>query len=66
MIPSANRPEESYVVVSHPTTTYSLEVENDIIRKMTDGLKAMEQFIFKVVNTERYKHPFITGIMVLS
>jgi len=57
MIPSANRPEETYVVVNHPTKTYSLEVENDRIRKMTDGLKAMEQFIFKLVNTERYKYP---------
>ena len=57
MVPNTNRAEETYVVVSHTTETYRLEVDNDRIRKMTDELKAMEQFIFKVINTERYKYP---------
>jgi len=43
-------------VVSHPTFTYKLLPESNRIMGNVDGLLAMEQFIFKVIFTERYDY----------
>jgi hypothetical protein len=43
-------------VISSPTNTYNLNTDTNRIRSSVDGLKAMEQYVFKVVNTERYKY----------
>jgi hypothetical protein len=55
MIP-ANGNVREIKVISHPTNTYNLNTDKNRIRSNVDGLKAMEQYVFKVVNTERYKY----------
>jgi len=43
-------------VVNHPTFTYRLLPESNRIMGNVDGLLAMEQFVFKVIFTERYDY----------
>lgn len=40
----------------HPTNTYRLQHKESRITKHVDGLEAMEQCIYKILNTERYKY----------
>lgn len=39
-----------------PSRTYKLNLEKNCIQGFTDGIKAMEQAIYKILNTERYEH----------
>lgn len=39
-----------------PTRTYKLDFKNGRISGMTDRLGAMEQVIFKILNTNRFEH----------
>jgi len=55
MIPSRETAQEIRVITS-PTNTYRLQVNENRITKHVDGLKAMEQCIYKILNTERYKY----------
>lgn len=36
--------------------TYKLNLEKNCIQGFTDGIQAMEQAIYKILNTERYEH----------
>lgn len=38
----------------YPTKTYHMKLEKERVYGNTDGLEAMKQVIFKIVNTERY------------
>lgn len=39
-----------------PTRTYFLHISKDDIGGFTDGIQAMAQAIFLILNTERYQH----------
>lgn len=42
--------------VDMPTLTYKMDLEQNRVRNYTDGVVAMRQVIFKILQTERYKH----------
>ncbi|MEG2050883.1 MAG: DUF2634 domain-containing protein [Oscillospiraceae bacterium] len=39
-----------------PTKNYKMNVANDVINGYTDNLQAMNQVVFKILNTERFQH----------
>lgn len=41
---------------SEPSKTYKLHIENNRISGYCDELEAMKQAVYKLLNTERYKH----------
>lgn len=43
-------------VATEPTKTYKLNLDAAKITGFTDGLGAINQYIFKVLNTERYEY----------
>lgn len=42
-----------------PTKTYHLRILSMRVQGLTDGLEAMKQAVFKVLQTERYRYPKI-------
>jgi len=57
MIPAAggllNR---SFVIKEQPGKTYKMEIDNNTIRGITDGIEAVKQAIYNILNTERYEY----------
>lgn len=47
---------EEIEIVEEPTYTYKIDFENKRVVKYTDGIEAMKQAIYLILNTERYKH----------
>lgn len=45
-----------FEVVRQPSKTYKLYMEEGRIAKQTDGLEAMKQAVYKILNTERYRY----------
>lgn len=43
-------------VVSQPSKNYRMHLDRNIINGSCDGLEAMRQVIFKILNTERYQN----------
>lgn len=57
MIPSGNAfLQEDFEIESQPSKTYKMYLEQEVINGMTDGLDAMKQTIFMILNTERYQY----------
>ena len=57
MIPSTNTILSSELeVVKQPSKNYRMHLYRNIINGTCDGLEAMRQVVFKILNTERYKH----------
>lgn len=56
MIPSKSILSTTLKVERQLTKTYNLNIENNIINGSCDGLEAMKQVIYKILNTERYEH----------
>ena len=55
MIPSTTAfLEQDFELETKPTHTYKMNLESNLIRGYTDGLEAMKQAIFKILQTERY------------
>jgi len=48
--------QRDFVIKEQPTSTYAMDMEKLHIRGDTDGLKAMEQAVYKIVFTERYEY----------
>ena len=42
--------------VDMPTLTYKMDLEQHRVRNYADGVPAMRQAIFKILQTERYQH----------
>jgi hypothetical protein len=40
-----------------PSKTYKMDLEGTTTRGYVDGLEAMKQVVFKILNTERYAYP---------
>lgn len=43
--------------INMPTRTHKIQISGDRIYGKIDGLKAMEQACYKILNTERYIYP---------
>ena len=57
MIPSKNVIFSTNLKIeSQPSKNYKLHIEQNIIRGTCDGLEAMKQVIYKILNTERYQY----------
>ncbi|GFI02301.1 MAG: DUF2634 domain-containing protein [Lachnospiraceae bacterium] len=57
MIPkSANLPGQDFVIEEQPTYTYKMDPESGLIRGYVDGIEAMEQAVYKILSTERYRY----------
>lgn len=57
MIPSTTGfLEQDFEFEEQPTYTYKMNLDTGTIRGYTDGLDAMRQAIFKILQTERYQY----------
>lgn len=57
MIPSVNDGLAADFVEEEPSSkTYWVDWETGLIRGFCNGLKAVEQAIYKILNTQRYEH----------
>lgn len=57
MIPAnGNRMTEQFRIVAQPSKTYRMDLVNDRISGTIDSHEAMEQAIYKILNTERYRY----------
>lgn len=70
MIPSAaGLLARDFEVVELPGLTYRMDMEGDCIRGYVDGLEAVRQSVFRVLQTERYQYaiyPWWYGIETLD
>lgn len=48
--------EQDFELEEQPTYTYKMNLDTGSIRGYTDGLDAMRQAIFKILQTERYQY----------
>ena len=57
MIPSVNTVMTAgFEVVAQPSKQHRMDIENNRIVGTCDGLEAVKQSIFKILNTERYEY----------
>lgn len=57
MIPSVQDDlQEDFDIITQPTKTYKLDIEKNIIVGYCDGIEAMQQTIYKILNTERFDY----------
>ena len=57
MIPkSINTPITTIELVNEPSKTYYLDMKNNRVVGFTDGLEAIKQAIYLMLNTERYEY----------
>lgn len=58
MIPSvSNLMITNLEVETQPSKNYKMHIYDNIINSTCNGLEAMKQVIYKIINTERYKYP---------
>ena len=58
MIPSvSNLMIADLEVETQPSKNYKMHIQDNIISGTCDGLEAMKQVIYKILNTERYRYP---------
>ena len=55
-----------FQITMQPTKTWQMDFERERVTGNVDGLEAMEQAIFKILNTERYQYRCIPGITAVS
>lgn len=57
MIPSGEiLLDDDFTIVDQPSKTYKIDFDKKIINGYIDGIEAVKQSIFKILNTERYKY----------
>lgn len=56
IIPLVDDLIQDFEIEQQPTTTYRLNYGRSTVAGYTDGLTAMEQAIYKIINTERYNY----------
>lgn len=57
MIPSVNdNLQRDFEIEEQPTYTYKLNIDSNSIIGFTDGLEAMKQAIYLILNIERYNY----------
>lgn len=48
--------DQDFDIEEQPTKTYKMDLEGDSVRGFCDGLEAMKQAVFRILNTERYQY----------
>lgn len=48
--------QEDFDIITQPTKAYKLDLEKNIIVGYCDGIEALKQAIYKILNTERYDY----------
>lgn len=70
MIPSTSGfLKQDFEIEEQPTKVYKMDMRNDSIRGFCDGLEAMKQTVFRILNTERYQYiiyPWWYGIETID
>ena len=56
MIPQNDGLTSDIQIVERPTKTYAMNLSDDDITDFVDNLKAMEQAVYKIIRTERYRY----------
>lgn len=57
MIPQFEyEPEQDFEIIEEPSLTHKLNHEKQIISGNVDGLEAVKQAIYLILNVERYRH----------
>lgn len=54
MLPNTNDGLQDFTIRMQPSKTYKLDIEKGIIRGYTDGKTAIQQAVYKILNTERF------------
>ena len=49
--------DEDFEIEEETSRTYKLDHNREKVRGYTDGLEAVKQAAFKILNTERYRYP---------
>lgn len=61
MIPSTTAFESLGQAEQQPSQTFRMDAANEVIRGYSDNLEAMEQAVFKILQTERYQSLIYSG-----
>lgn len=56
MIPKNDDLLLDFTVETQPSLTYKMNINEETIFKKTDDLEAIKQAVYKILNTERYRH----------
>ena len=48
--------EQDFEIEEQPSKTYRMDLNGDSVRGFCDGLEAVRQAIFRILNTERYQY----------
>lgn len=57
MIPSTTAfLSQDFEIEELPSKTYRMDLDGDCVRGFCDGLEALKQSIFRILNTERYQY----------
>lgn len=57
MIPATNGfLNQEFEIIEQPSKNYRMEIHGNSIRGFCDGIEAMEQTVFRILNTERYQY----------
>lgn len=56
MLPDYNFENTEIDIKTQPSKTYFLDVENNRIYSYCDGIEAVKQAVYKILNTERYNY----------
>lgn len=56
LLPTAKDLVSGAVITAQPDATYKMRVEEEMVQGQADGLEAIEQACYKILNTERYRY----------
>lgn len=56
MIPSTAFTEQDFEIEEQSSKTYKMDIESNHIRGYTNGIEAVKQAVYKILNTERYQY----------
>lgn len=48
--------ERNFIIKEQPNKTYAMDIAGKRIRSYSDGIEAIKQSVFKILNTERYQY----------
>lgn len=61
--------DQDFEIVEQPSLSYKMDLNGDSVRGFVDGVEAMKQTIFRILNTERYQYiiyPWYYGIETID
>lgn len=61
MIPQGGSLTENTAAVSQPSATWRMDLERGVISGRTDGLDAIKQAVFKILQSQRFRHAIYSG-----